>query len=168
MARIKSTLDLVMERTRNISMTEEDKEALQKKEMSDKARGWVGMLMDRRITIHELKREFTSESSRHRELKDIMRTELLDHIDPDAENSSILEALAEVLGLDVKPFEDSIKDYHDRYELHRQEHQGRVLSKLKADGISGRAVVPNADKDESWITHAKGLKDQFKQKIQAL
>jgi hypothetical protein len=168
MARIKSTLDLVMERTRNISLSEEDKEALQKKEMSDKVRGWVGMFLDRRITIPELKREFTSESSRHGELKDIMRTELLDHIDPDAENSSILEALAEVLGLDVKPFEDSIKDYHDRYELHRQEHRERVLSKLKADGISGKAVIPNTDKNESWIAHAKGLKDQFKQKIRAL
>ena len=168
MAKIKSTLDLVMERTKNLAMSREDREALQRKEWEDKARGWARMLIDQKITIDELMKDFTVESSRYGALADILHVELTRHIDPDADNSIILKALTEVIGLEVKPFTDFINDYHARYELYRQEHQGRLLSELKARGISGTALVPNIDHDEVWQGFVKGLKDRFRQKIQAL
>lgn len=168
MAKIKSTLDLVMERTKNLAMSREDREALQRKEGEDKARGWVQMLLDQKLTIDELMKDFTVESSRYGALADILHVELTRHIDPDADNSIILKALTEVIGLEVKPFTDFINDYHARYELYRQEHQGRLLSELKARGISGTALVPNIDHDEVWQGFVKGLKDRFRQKIQAL
>jgi hypothetical protein len=168
MAKIKSTLDLVMERTKNLAMSREDREALQRKEWEDKARGWAQMLIDQKITIDELMKYFTVESSRYSALADILHAELTRHMDPDADNSIILKALTEVLGLEVKPFTDSFNDYHARYELYRQEHQGRLLSELKARGISGTALVPNMDHDEVWLAFVKGLKDRFRQKIQAL
>jgi hypothetical protein len=37
-----------------------------------------------------------------------------------------------------------------------------------ARGISGTALVPNIDHDEVWQGFVKGLKDRFRQKIQAL
>jgi len=168
MAKIKSTLDLVMERTKNLAMSREDREALQRKEWEDKARGWAQMLLDQKITIDELMKDFTVESSRYGALADILHVELTRHIDPDADNSIILKALTEVIGLEVKPFTDFINEYHARYELYRQEHQGRLLSELKARGISGTALVPNIDHDEVWQGFVKGLKDRFRQKIQAL
>ena len=168
MAKIKSTLDLVMERTKNLAMSREDREALQRKEWEDKARGWARMLIDQKITIDELMKEFTVESSRYGALADILHVELTRHIDPDADNSIILKALTEVIGLEVKPFTDFINDYHARYELYRQEHQVRLLSELKARGISGTALVPNMDHDEVWTAFVKGLKDRFRHEIQAL
>ena len=168
MAKIKSTLDLVMERTKNLAMSREDREALQRKEWEDKARGWAQMLLDQKITIDELMKDFTVESSRYGALADILHVELTRHLDPDADNSIILKALTEVIGLEVKPFTDFINDYHARYEQYRQEHQGRLVSELKARGISGTALVPNIDHDEVWQGFVKGLKDRFRQKIQAL
>jgi hypothetical protein len=168
MAKIKSTLDLVMERTKNLAMSPEDREALQRKEWEDKARGWARMLIDQKITIDELMKEFTVESSHYSALAEILHAELTRHMAPDGDNSIILKALTEVLGLEVKPFTDFINDYHAQYELYRQEHQGRLLSELKAKGISGTALVPNTDHDEVWQAFVKGLKDGFRQKIQAL
>jgi hypothetical protein len=168
MAKIKSTLDLVMERTKDLALSQEDKEALQRKEWENKARGWAQLLMDRKITIDELKKEFIVESSRYSPLAGILHSELTLHIDPDGDNSLILKALTEVIGLDVRPFIDFIKDYHAQNELHRKEHQERLLSELKAKGISGSALVPNIDRDEVWLAFVKGLKDRFRQKIQAL
>jgi hypothetical protein len=168
MAKIKSTLDLVMERTKNLAMSREDREALQRKEWEDKARGWAQMLLDQKITIDELMKEFTVGSSCYSALAEILHVELTRHLDPDGDNSIILKALTEVLGFEVKPFTDFIKDYHARYELYRQEHQGRLLSELKARGVSGTALVPNIDHDEIWQGFVKGLKDRFRQKIQAL
>jgi hypothetical protein len=168
MAKIKSTLDLVMERTKNLAISREDREALQRKEWEDKARGWVRMLIDQKITIDELMKEFTVESSRYSALAEILHTELTRHIDPDGDNSIILKALTAVLGLEVKPLTDFINDYHARYEFYRQEHKGRVMSEFKAKGISGTALVPNMDHDEVWQAFVKGLKDRFREKIQAL
>jgi hypothetical protein len=168
MAKIKSTLDLVMERTKNLAMNPEDREALKRKELEDKARGWARMLIDQKITIDQLMKDFTVESSRHSVLADILHAELVRHIDPDGDNSIILKALTEVLGFEMNPFAEFINDYHARYEQYRQEHQVRLLSEFKAKGISGTALVPNMDNDEVWLSFAKGLKDGFKQKIQAL
>jgi hypothetical protein len=168
MAKIKSTLDLVMERTKNLAMSREDREALQRKEWEDKARGWAQMLLDQKITIDELMKEFTVGSSCYSALAEILHVELTRHLDPDGDNGIILKALTEVLGLEVKPFTDFINDYHARYGLYRQEYQGRLLSELKARGVSGTALVPNIDHDEVWQGFVKGLKDRFRQKIQAL
>ncbi len=46
MAEIKSTIDLIMERTRNLTMTEEEKEELRNKELTEKAKGWVVRYLD--------------------------------------------------------------------------------------------------------------------------
>jgi hypothetical protein len=168
MAKIKSTLELVMERTKNLELSPEDRDARERKEWEDKARGWARMLIDQKITIAGLMKDFTVESSRYSSLADILHAELIRHIDPDGDNSIILKALTEVLGLEMKPFADFISDYHARYELYRQEHQVRLLSEFKAKGISGTALMPNMDNDEVWLNFVKGLKDGFRQKIQAL
>jgi hypothetical protein len=168
MAKIKSTLDLVMERTKNLALSPEDRDAQQRKEWEDKARGWARMLIDQNITIDGFMKEFTVESSRYSALAEILHAELIRHIDPDGDNSIILKALTEVFGFEMKPFADFINDYHAQHELYRREHQVRLLSEFKAKGISGTALVPNMDNDEVWLNFAKGLRDGFKQKIQAL
>jgi hypothetical protein len=167
-AKIKSTLDLVMEKTKNLDVSREEKEALKRKEWEDKARGWVRMLIDQKIAIHELLKDFTAESNRYGALAEILHTELTRHMDPHGDNSIILEALTEVLGLDEKPFTDLINDYRARYELTRQEHQRRMLSELKAEGISGTALIPNLDHDEVWQGLVKGFRGQFRQNIRSL
>ena len=168
MAKIKSTLELVMERTKNLELSPEDRDARERKEWEDKARGWARMLIDQKITIDGLMKDFTVESSRYSALAEILHAELIRFIDPDGDNSIVLRALTEVLGFEMKPFADFINDYHARYELYRQEHQVRLLSEFKAKGISGTALMPNMENDEVWLNVAKGLKDGFKQKIQAL
>jgi hypothetical protein len=167
MAKIKSTLDLVMERTKNIAINQADKEALQRKEWEDKARGWVKMLVDGKIAMRELVKEYSEESPRYRPLAGILRRNLLGEIDPDADNGIVLQALAELLGVDAAPISGSIKEYHVRHERHRQEHQVRLRNMFEEMGISGTALVPNLEGDDAWIAFVKGLKEQFTQEIMA-
>ena len=47
MAEIKSTMDLIMERTKNLTMTDEEKKKLQLDELRGKVRGWVPALCRR-------------------------------------------------------------------------------------------------------------------------
>jgi len=167
MAKIKSTLDLVMEKTKNMAVSPSDREALHRKELQDKAMGWVRMVMDRKMTIPELMRTYSDEVSRYSSLSDILRTGLLGAIDPDADNGPVLQALAEVLKCDVTPIEGSIREYRTCLEEHRQRHQNRLRGVFKDKGIAGTAVVPNLNSDETWSAFAKDFREQFTRKLLA-
>jgi len=168
MAKIKSTLDLVMERTKNLSMTQDDRKALEKKELADKARGWARMLVDRKISVHEFKNESTADLACNSDLKDILRKEMLSSIDPDVDNGLLIQALGEVLGFDVTLLDDPIKEYRSSYTNNMKKYQDLIRIELKGRGISGTAVVPNTEHDESFKANAKRLKDQYRQQIQSL
>ena len=168
MAKIKSTLDLVMERTRNLSMTEEEREALRRKESIDKVRGWVQKLIDHKMTTAELGSSLRPDAAAYPGLRDILKEELMSHIDPDKENDLIFQALEEALELDTTPFRESIMAYHNRSDLHRHEHLERLRSELRKRGIYGEAVIPNLEHDEAWIASSKKLKEEFKDQLKTL
>jgi hypothetical protein len=168
MAKIKSTLDLVMERTRNLSMTEEEREQLRRKESIDRVRGWVQKLIDHKITIAEIGSSLRSDAPAYPGLRDILKEELMSHIDPDEANDLIFQALEEALGLDAAPFRESIMAYHSRSDLHRHEHLERLRSELRKRGIYGEAVIPNLENDEAWIASSIKLKEEFKDRLKTL
>jgi hypothetical protein len=168
MAKIKSTLDLVMERTRNLSLTEEEREALRRKESIDKVRGWVQKLIDHKMTMAELGSSLRADAAAYPGLRDILKEELMSHIDPDKENDLIFQALEEALELDTTPFRESIMAYHNRSDLHRHEHLERLSSELRKRGIYGEAVIPNLEHDEAWIASSKKLKEEFKDQLKTL
>lgn len=161
MAKIKSTLDLVMERTRNLSMSEEERESLHRKEWRDSARGLVQRLIDNRASLSELKSFLKSQSGPSPALRDILQDELIEHIDPDSDNAPIFQALDEVLGFDVGEIREAIATYRARLDLLRHEHRERRRSELKDMEISGTAVLPNVEHDEAWKAAAKELKEEF-------
>jgi len=166
MAKIKSTLDLVMERTKNISMTQEEKDALHKKEWTEKAMSWVRKVLDRKMTLSELKSSLKKGEGSYPDIRGILKNELVAHIDPDDDNSPVFDALQELLHVDVKPYQNLISDYHDRLAAGFAENLDRAKSALKDRGISGTAVVPNLAGDETWAAAYKQLKadlrDRFK------
>lgn len=168
MAKIKSTLDLVMERTKNLTMTEEEREVLRRKEWKDKARGWVQRLIDHTITIAELGTSLKAGADAYPGLRDILKDELMSHIDPDTENDLIFQALDEGLGLDTTFFRESIRAYHNRSDLLRHEHLERLRSELKKRGIYGKALIPNLEHDEAWIASTKELQEEFKDRLKTL
>jgi len=167
MAKIKSTLDLVMERTKDLSMTEEEKERLRRKEWTEKIRGWVQKLIDDKFTIAELSTSFKSEADAYPGLKDILKDELVGHIDPEKENDLIFHALEEVLGLDTTPLKELIREYHNRLDLMGHEHLERLRLELRNKGIFGNAITPNLEHNEAWIALLKKLREEFRYRLNA-
>ena len=53
MGKIRSTLDIVMDRTKNLSMTSEERENLKRKELSDTVRAWVQRYLDGKMNLDE-------------------------------------------------------------------------------------------------------------------
>lgn len=168
MAKIKSTLDLVMERTRNLSMSEEERESLHRKEWRDSARGLVQRLIDNRASLSELGSFLNAQPGLSPAFRDILRDELIGHIDPDGDNAPIFQALDEVLGLEVNPIRETIGAYHARFDLLSNEHRERMRSELKGREISGTAVLPNVENDKAWKAAARELREEFSARLNAL
>ena len=168
MAKIKSTLDLVMERTKNISITEEEKEELRRKEWTDKTRAWVRKIMDRKMTMTELRSSFTSSMASYPGVESIMRKDLVSHIDPDENNTAVFRALQEVLGIDVEPFKEAVRAYHGRINLDCSEFLERSKSELIHKGISGTAVVPNLENDQAWTASMKRRKEELRNQLKGI
>ena len=73
MGEIKSTIELMMERTKNLTMTGEEKAQLRQKELTEKAKGWLVRYLDGILSLENLKAEMMRESEDSRELKKIIQ-----------------------------------------------------------------------------------------------
>ena len=94
MAEIKSTLDIIMEKTKNLTMTEEEKEELHRTELAEKAKGWVQKYMDNLIKQEKLKSELKKEGKdKYSELQEILKNELLERLQPDGDNVRIFQLI---------------------------------------------------------------------------
>jgi hypothetical protein len=168
MAKIKSTLDLVMERTKNISITQEEKDALHKKEWTEKTMSWVRKVLDRKMTLAELKSSLTKGAATYPDIRGILKQELVAHIEPDEDNTVVFDALQEVLKADVQPYENLISDFQNRLAISYAENLDRAKSALKMQGISGTSVVPNLAGDEIWAAAYQKLKSELTDRIKGI
>ena len=60
MGEIKSTLDLVMERTKNLSLSDEEKQAQKQKEVESRIRGLLQKYLDGWLDKNQLKIDYES------------------------------------------------------------------------------------------------------------
>ncbi len=64
MAEIKSTIDLIMERTKNLSASPQEREDYQRREREKHIRGLVLRLLDDSLTLDDIKDELAKEKRR--------------------------------------------------------------------------------------------------------
>ncbi|MDR3568035.1 MAG: hypothetical protein P4L43_08415 [Syntrophobacteraceae bacterium] len=150
MADIKSTLELVLERTRHLHMSEEDR----RREAEEKFREAFCRLVSKRLDgliglegcKEELMRLLDGDAGR----KVVAAAEISKKIDPVADNAPLLDFMKHCLGLGISTIEAALEQFGER--LHGEEN--RVVERLRAGllqrGVFGEAVIPNAEADQEW------------------
>lgn len=167
MAEIKSTLDLIMERTKNLTMTDEEKQNLHLKTLQGKAKGWIQRYLDGISEIRDLRRDLDANRDDRKLLTEMLRTEALNHIQPDGNNDRILQFLQNVLGEDTKPFSQLIEAFMQTMRRQMAGHITGALQTLEAKGVRGSAVIPNLDKDPAWQSWLSSSNAAFKRSLGA-
>ncbi len=150
MAKIKSTLDIVLERTRGLSLSEEQKAQLKHKECRDKARAWVQRYLDDAMGCDELSRIFVSERSQCPKLDAILTQELAGHLVPQGDNRRVLEAFETVLGIAADVIRQKMAAFQKALEDYQSARVETLRDELERDGIGGPAVRPNPLAEETW------------------
>jgi hypothetical protein len=159
MAEIRSTLDLVLERTKNLTMTEEEKSSLQKKELEGRIKGWVRKYRDGLMNLNAVKTRMSAIPEKERKAsRDILKNLVLENLPAQGEDLKILDLLERILEESREPYLAAVEHFQKTLAVERSRRLEVLKAGLAERGISGSAVTPNPDRDASWeIVHQKVL-----------
>jgi hypothetical protein len=163
MGEIKSTLDLVMEKTKNLSLSDEEKQAQKQKEAESRLRGLLQKFLDGLLDKDQLKLDYES-LKKDCELSDdaVMINEIFGRIDPNQDNRILLEVLAKCCGLDPAALETVLSLWRCEYDRAAGARKAQLKEDLaRTHNISGSSVVPNLETDAQWRREETALRRRF-------
>jgi hypothetical protein len=166
MGEIKSTMDIIMEKTKNLTMTEEEKKAFKRQEMEGKVKGLVQKFIDGVLDKERLRIEVTALQEKDKAMIDaIIREESLARIELGEDNEPLLEILGSILDMNTKPIREMLDGYEGKLSQEREARERLLMKQLEKQGISGSAVVPNLEGDSEWKQDLLAMKRAFKEEV---
>ena len=169
MAEIRSTLDIIMEKAKEVDVTDEDRIAFKKQELEGKIHGFLQKFQDQIMSEERLVEELETIGMQNDQMvREIFMEDCFSRIDPEMDNSRLLGLMERAAGVDIGPILDVLNRY--RVEINQEEDRSlSVLSeKLRERGISGSAVLPNVEADLSWVNQKVKMKQDFLYNLMAL
>jgi len=167
MAEIKSTLELVMEKTRHLHMTEEDKRKQAAQAFKEAVGRLAGKYLDGQISLEKFKSEFNRLGQGAASRKTDAAAEIGRRIDPAADNTPLLDLIRDGLGLDVSGIEATLRRFRKMLYSDEADALERIRVGLSAKGISGSAVIPNLESDKDWTNERLEMFEAVKAELAA-
>lgn len=167
MAEIKSTLDLVMERTRHLTLSAEEKREQALAELKKNLSGLLLRHLEGMVSQEQFRKEL-HELQERSGLTDprIFIGEVLQRFDLDQDNGPLLTLLAAIYGCDTTAIAQLLEDYRDTLAASAHKRQTRRQADLAhRHGISGSAVAVNLEADADWASERAGLRRQFEAQL---
>jgi hypothetical protein len=163
MGEIKSTLDLVMEKTRHLTLSQEEKKVQKQVEVDRKLQGLLQKCQDNFLKMENLKKELENLKKEYDLNVDEMLADLLlNSLKFGRDNSVFLELLSEMFGLNLSGLETIFQNFKAAAKSATQERVEQIKTDLsKKRFISGSAVVPNLEIDREWLSILEHIKDGF-------
>ena len=167
MGEIKSTLDLVLEKTRHLSQTSEEKRAQAKKDAESRINGLLQKYMDGLFTIEQLQRDYEKFKA---ELKlpnhSVLAGQVISRLDPAQDNRALFHVLDQCCHLNSSGLADVIHAYQAGYHTAAHSRMESLKESLaQKHAISGSAVVPNLASDEIWHQEARAMISEVKDRL---
>ncbi len=164
MAEIKSTLDLIMEKTKGLTLSPKEKEEIQHEEWLKKAKGWVQKFLDGWVEMDKVKSELFSKEA-PTGWKKILQREIIGPMDPEEDPEKRLQLISELLEVPLGPFLKIMKGFNQKVEREKIRLSDQSIKRLSDQRISGSAVLPNLDRDPSWIRFMDQEKKSLKENL---
>ena len=169
MGDIKSTLDIVMEKTKHLTLTDEERKAQKKDEMTNKVRGLIQRCLDGTIDVYRMKHDIEAFAGDRRDETMALLIELcVKNFDLLKDNGVLLQILEEVAQLDPAPFQQVLSSFEETMKKGYHKVKVRLSHALKEKGISGSAVVPNVDADQEWQNELSRMEKTFKEALSSV
>jgi len=166
---IKSTLDLVFEKTRNLTLSDQEKLSLAREKLDKKVQGFCNRYLDNFFPVSRLKDEMEKIASNDRELAyNFLKKYLFSRLDLDGDNLLIVSALSEIASCDITSLNNLKKEYNSEKERTKKTFIEKSLLALKESSVSGSAVVVNLDNIPEWNEFLKTLRKRYQERLQTI
>ncbi len=163
MSEIKSTLDLIMERTKNLTLSDDEKKEIKRKELEERVRGWVQRYVDGTLLHSTFEKEIAGEIEKDLNLmKDILREDITGRLDPDEDNDRLLAILETYVGIKRDVFVEKLDNFRSKADAEQMRMEDQLKARLTDEGIMGSAVTPNINKDPQWKDWHRQTRDELK------
>ena len=150
MGKIKSTLDLVMERTKNLSFTDEEKKEQKEKEAQKIINGYIQKFSDELIKKEQFKKEIKRLAEADNvDYEKITIREITKRLVLGKNSNPLFELLNDVFKINITPLLEVIESYNQKINDAGEARGVKILDELsQKHGISGTAVIPNLMSDD--------------------
>lgn len=165
MGEIKSTLDLVMEKTKNLSLSDEERQGQKNKEIESRIRGLLQKFNDQALSADKFKSEY-QKLQKDYELMGTQNAPLIKEICRQIElgkdNHALFELLAQFKVDDIEGITSVLHEFDEAIDVAAREQSIIIKAKLaETHFISGPAVVPNLEAEEAWQEKAGEIRAKF-------
>ena len=168
MGEIKSTLDLVMEKTKNLNLSDEEREQQKNKEIKDRLRGLVQKFQDGILSADNFRSDYQKLQNEYgltgnRQLID----EICSQIEPAKDNQALFDLLAEFKVSDFEGLRSVLQEFQAALAAAAGQRREILKDRLaKKHFISGSAVVPNLENDDEWRKATDKLSLKYKRLLE--
>ncbi len=170
MAEIKSTLDLVLEKTRNLKMTEEEKVKAKEDEVRGKMKGLIQKYVDGSLSLDAVLQAIESQGTDM--ARRFVESEALERMEPSDDDSDgnnrllgLLDKLAPSKGVSLR---NILETWSSTIPEEREKYSADAKKRWAASRLTGSALVPNLDKDPAWKTHLERKRASFREAVRHL
>ena len=163
MAEIKSTLDMVMEKTKHLNLSKEEKKEQDRLEANKRLKGLLQKYQDNLLRKEQLIAELENlKTTYNLNINQMMSGIILDDLKYGHDNKLFFELLNEICGLDTSRIDKMFTDFQSTIEIAAEKRIKKVKKNLaRKHAISGSAVVPNLEADKEWLSIFEKIKVNF-------
>jgi len=170
MGEIKSTLDLVLERTRHLSLSPEERAQQQRDELEKRLQGLLQQYEDGAFAVDVLvKRIGALQAELNVDDAHLVIAGIAKRLDPDQDNQARLTLLSTLAPALASPIATALAAHRERQAGIRQEGEARARAYLvQTHEIQGSAVIANPEKDPQCLAALAGLRQETAAQIAAI
>lgn len=163
MAEIKSTLDIVMERTRHLTLSAEERRLQALTEFKKNLAGLILKYESSAISLDRLGGEVRSlrEASGIEDAA-VLISEIAGRLDLEKENENVLVLLRELCRVDTSRIISLLGDCREAFHREREALSGKMRKELdELRGIRGSAVAPCPESSPEWPEKRAAILNRF-------
>lgn len=170
MAEIKSAIELAMEKTKDLVIGKEERDAMVAKEIETRVGGVVRRYMEEMISRDDVKREMDGIKADKRLKYSSLLDALIEEFDV-RESNDRLFSLFDFAGLGIQEvlrdeFETLRKDFQAEMEKKETIIRERIEGNLTALGIAGDGIEPNLTAWDEWQEATAEAGNAFKSRME--
>lgn len=169
MGEIKSTLDIIMEKAKGFTVTEQEKKAFRERAFEEEVYGLLQKYLDGLMDVERFKEEIRGlGEGRQKEVREVLKKACMERIDPEAENGPILEVIESLVGIATQPISRIISEFVANLESIKRTKEKVLSESLVKKGISGSAIIPNIRALPEWEQNLSEIKAEFHERLRQI